>query len=598
MVATRSVPTVPTAVDVRLADVVPPPAHVVDPMSPPDISTPEGGYPGARRPDRSRWVTASGLRIATYEWGDADAPVIFAAHGGFDFAATFDLLAPRLADAGWRVVSWDARGHGSSEHAALYSWTADERDAVAVLDSVTEEPVVFLGHSKGGGMMLDMAHAIPHRLSHLVNLDGLPTRNSWPDLAERERTHLMHTELEAWLDHRRRTATLERPPGTVADLAARRQRMNPRLGLDWLEYLVPIGATHSPDGWRWNIDPTLRFGSPGPWRPEWAMEHLCGIGVPVLGVLGLETELMGWGTRPEDVLDNLPPLGRYEGLDGIGHFVHIEAPDRVAELVVDFLGDPPSRGGGRAAMPPVRPGWQGAAASTDVDVAPATVEDDPLAPVQFLTHGRTRLALHHLAPGSDPDVRPLLVLHGLGEHIDGVPPQASTWRGPVYGLDFTGHGRSSLPTGGGYTAEVLVADVDAALAAIGPATLLGRGLGAWVAMLAAGARPSLVRGAVLIDGPGLIGGGSRPHSPSLPYLGGPHRTPDPYALHELARDVRNPEYATDYVRLAVAWSGLDRPVAVCTTVRGGWVPTVAGLSGVLDTDVASALEEYANAPDA
>ena len=53
-------------------------------------------------------------------------------------------------------------------------------------------------------------------------------------------------------------------------------------------------------------------------------------------------------------------------------------------------------------------------------------------------------------------------------------------------------------------------DADAALAELGEVTLLGRGLGAWIALLAAGARPREVRGAILADGPGLAGGGSRP----------------------------------------------------------------------------------------
>lgn len=552
----------------------------------PDITAPSPGYPGARRPDRSRWVQANGLRLAAYEWGDPDGPVIFMAHGGFDFAGTYDQLAPRLADAGWRCVSWDARGHGNSQHAPLYSWTADERDALAVLDTITDEPVVFLGHSKGGGLMLDMAHAVPHRLTHLVNLDGLPSRNAWPDLAERERTAMLHSELTAWLDHRRRIAFAERPPGTIAELAARRARMNPRLDAAWLEYVVPIGATEHPDGWRWNIDPSLRFGGFGPWRPEWAMEHLPGIGVPVLGVLGLEYELMGWGTTPQDVLVNLPGRGRYEGLEGVGHFVHIEAPDTVAELILDFLGDPPVRGGGRNAPRQVAPQWEGA--------------DEPDLPngVTALHHGKVRLALHRLrdaTPGND-DHHPLLVVHGLGEHTDGVPVEADEWPGPVFGLDLTGHGLSSVPTGGGYTAEVLMADVDAALAELGPCTLLGRGLGAYVALLAAGGRPDKVRGAVLTDGPGLVGGGIRPHSPTLPRLGpAPTPRPDPVVMLEMARDVRPPDYATDYVRQALEWSGLDTPVAVCTRVRPEWITAVVDQPGVLDTTVPDALRRFTSA---
>ena len=98
------------------------------------MSDPLVSYPGARAPTAAR-LDAHGLRLAVYEWGDADAPPLLAVHGGFDFARTYDVFAPLLADGGWRVVGWDQRGHGDSEHAALYSWDADLRDAVAVLDT-------------------------------------------------------------------------------------------------------------------------------------------------------------------------------------------------------------------------------------------------------------------------------------------------------------------------------------------------------------------------------------------------------------------------------------------------------------------------------
>jgi pimeloyl-ACP methyl ester carboxylesterase len=292
----------------------------------------------AKRPDRSRPVSSHGLRLAVHEWGDEAAPPIFLAHGGFDFAGTFDVFAPLLAEGGWRVVSWDARGHGDSEHAALYSWEADLRDAVAVMDSVTSKPAPVIGHSKGGSLMLQLADALPHRVSHLVNLDGLPSRRGWPDLPDHQRTKLMRGELTQWLDHRRRLVDAERKPGTIEELARRRARMNPRLAEEWLRYLVTIGAREDADGWRWKIDPIMRFGGFGPWRPEWSMMRLPDIGAPVLAVLGMVVEQMGWGTRPEDVLPYLPPGGRLECLEDTGHFVHIEQPDLIAGMVLEFLG--------------------------------------------------------------------------------------------------------------------------------------------------------------------------------------------------------------------------------------------------------------------
>ncbi|HEY4377273.1 MAG TPA: alpha/beta hydrolase [Acidimicrobiales bacterium] len=209
-----------------------------------------------------------------------------------------------------------------------------------------------------------------------------------------------------------------------------------------------------------------------------------------------------------------------------------------------------------------------------------------------IPHVRVDLALHRLRDG---DGRALLLLHGLGERTpDEVPRDLAAWPGPIWGLDFTGHGHSTLPAGGGYTAELLMADTDHALAHLGEATVVGRGLGAYVALLASGARPTQVRGAILRDGPGLAGGGPSPSSPTqVAAAPGPDGPPDPYAMAELSRDVRPPDYATSYVRLALQFSGLDEPIAVCTVVRPPWLEAVAAEQGVATLDVPEALRRCA-----
>ena len=294
-------------------------------------------YPGARRPDRRRHVDAGGIELCVWEWGDPDAPPILFAHGGFDFAGTYDTLAPLVADEGYRVVSWDQRGHGDSDHAHLYAWDTDVRDGAAVLDSLGPDPVPVLGHSKGGAIMLQLADALPHRVSHLINIDGLPSSRSWPDVPDHHRTRLLNGELAAWLDHRRAAAEKVRRPGTVEGLAERRGRMNPRLDQDWLRYLVRIGGYERPDGWRWKIDASMRMGGFGPWRPEWSMSRLPALCMPGLCILGIDFEIRVLGTRAEDVEPNLPARGRFVALDGVGHFCHIEQPDLVASLVLEHL---------------------------------------------------------------------------------------------------------------------------------------------------------------------------------------------------------------------------------------------------------------------
>jgi pimeloyl-ACP methyl ester carboxylesterase len=210
-----------------------------------------------------------------------------------------------------------------------------------------------------------------------------------------------------------------------------------------------------------------------------------------------------------------------------------------------------------------------------------------------LRHNRIDLALHRLR---DRDGARLLLLHGLGEASpDRVPSHLAPWPGAVWALDFSGHGASTAAAGGGYSCEVLMGDTDHALAHIGHATVLGRGLGAYVALLIAGARPDLVRGAVLADGPGLTGGGPAPGSPTVlspGYGAGEVSPPDPLALAELGRDIRPPDYATAFARLAATGSALDTPIAVSGINRPPWLAAVVDEPGVVECSLDAALAMF------
>jgi pimeloyl-ACP methyl ester carboxylesterase len=210
----------------------------------------------------------------------------------------------------------------------------------------------------------------------------------------------------------------------------------------------------------------------------------------------------------------------------------------------------------------------------------------------MLRHGKIDLALHTLRESGDG--HPLLMLHGLGERTaDPVPASVEAWPGSIYGLDFTGHGSSGVPAGGGYYAEILMGDVDAALAHVGTATVYGRGLGAYVALLVAGARSDIVRGTILGDGPGLAGGGTSPGSPFV-VLPAPAKVvpPDPFALVELTQDVRPPDYATAFARQATQHSELPEPIAVVARGRPEWLAAVTDEPGVVVTTLPEAMALY------
>lgn len=211
-----------------------------------------------------------------------------------------------------------------------------------------------------------------------------------------------------------------------------------------------------------------------------------------------------------------------------------------------------------------------------------------------LQHNRIELALHTVRTGTG---RPLLLLHGLGEDASRVAQIPFNWKGPVYALDFTGHGQSTVPQGGGYNAEILMADVDIALRHIGePVTILGRGLGGYIGFLISCGRASLVRGLVIIDGPGLAGGANNAVSTAeIASIGKREKsTPDPWALIELSRDSRPASYATSFLRLAIANSGLDDPIAIASKVSPQWMDAIKPEAGVItDISMQEALDIYA-----
>ena len=167
-----------------------------------------------------------------------------------------------------------------------------------------------------------------------------------------------------------------------------------------------------------------------------------------------------------------------------------------------------------------------------------------------IKHGLVTLELHERARRDGPA---LLLLHALyGSSADwGEAP--ATWPGAVFALDFAGHGHSEWVAGGAYYPELLVGDADAALAHIGRAAVAGAGLGAYVALLLAGARPDVVPAALLLPGSGVAGGGALPDfEREFPQLTVGTARPgrcDPLVC-TLERDVRPVDYAESFARAA------------------------------------------------
>lgn len=213
-----------------------------------------------------------------------------------------------------------------------------------------------------------------------------------------------------------------------------------------------------------------------------------------------------------------------------------------------------------------------------------------------IKHGRIHLELHALA---QRDGLPLLLLHALFGSSADWGEAAALWPGPVFGLDFAGHGQSDSIVGGAYYPELLVGDADVVLAHIGRAAIAGAGVGAYVALLLAGARRDSVPAALLLPGAGLEGGGAMPdfhrEFPELPVGSRAAGACDPM-VQSLLRDVRPVDYAESFAnaarRLLLVDDGEPRPPwweavrrsAVAQEIRADLPAALTQLRAAANTD--------------
>jgi pimeloyl-ACP methyl ester carboxylesterase len=124
-------------------------------------------------------MSGDGLRIATYQWGDEDAPTVLCVHG-FASSCRDNWVSTgwvrELVRSGFRVLGVDQRGHGASDkpHAAsAYGMDAFVGDIAAVLDTYLIDSVHYAGYSLGARVGWQVAVQLPNHVDKAV-LGGIP----------------------------------------------------------------------------------------------------------------------------------------------------------------------------------------------------------------------------------------------------------------------------------------------------------------------------------------------------------------------------------------------------------------------------------------
>jgi pimeloyl-ACP methyl ester carboxylesterase len=268
-------------------------------------------------------IEANGLGFEVAEEG-AGTPVVLL-HGFPDTSTLWRHQVAALTSAGFRTIAPDMRGRGRSDRppdVADYALTKIVGDVTGIMDALGVQRAHVVGHDWGAAVAWLVAMLAPARVDHLVAISvgapgagGAPTlealQKSWyrilfqfegvaEDLIQRNDWYLMRLllhgredELAAYI------ANLSQPGALTA-------------GLNWYRANLPVE----------------RLLGPAPALPP--------VAAPTMGVFGTADVAL-----TEDAMvssaSKVKGAWRYERMEGVGHFIPLEEPDRLNRLLLDFL---------------------------------------------------------------------------------------------------------------------------------------------------------------------------------------------------------------------------------------------------------------------
>ncbi|HEX2576535.1 MAG TPA: alpha/beta hydrolase [Aquihabitans sp.] len=282
-------------------------------------------------------VTAGGVTFGHLTQGDG--PLALLLHGFPDSAWTWRHLMPELAGAGYRVVAPFLRGYAPSEVPAdgLYQSGAIAADAIALHDELGGDgDAVLVGHDWGALATYAAAGHAPERWRKVVVAAVPPPA----------------TVAQAFFsyDQLRRSWYMFFFQSPLADMAVPMDDLAfiDRLWADWSPgYDAAEDLAHVKDCLR---DPANLAAALGYYRatlgtgaraPELDAIEAAGaapLTQPTLYLHGATDGCMGTELIDDRVLASLPAEGsRVEVIPDAGHFLHLEQPESVNRLIVDFL---------------------------------------------------------------------------------------------------------------------------------------------------------------------------------------------------------------------------------------------------------------------
>ena len=120
---------------------------------------------------------------------DPERPVFLLLHGLSSNARTWDLVALKLAAAGYSAIAVDQRGHGrSGKPSHGYDFATITADLAQLVRALGLERPILVGQSWGGNVVLEAGVRYPDLARGLVFVDGgfirLSARGPWEEVSK------------------------------------------------------------------------------------------------------------------------------------------------------------------------------------------------------------------------------------------------------------------------------------------------------------------------------------------------------------------------------------------------------------------------------
>lgn len=241
-------------------------------------------------------------------------PPLIILHGLLGSGDNWQRIAKALA-ADYRVILPDARNHGRSPHYDSITYVDMAEDLKKLCQDLDINSAIIIGHSMGGKTAMTFSWLYPQMVHRLIIVDITPAAYSENDFA---------TIFQAMNSF---------DPATKSS----RQEIEERVG-EYIKnplirgFILKNLARRDSGGFRWKVNLPVIYRDLGDISGALAAGEYSG---PALFIAGEESNYISSDTR-RSIMEAFPEA-EVVSINGAGHWVHYEAPQKFLEIVQRYL---------------------------------------------------------------------------------------------------------------------------------------------------------------------------------------------------------------------------------------------------------------------